>query len=124
VLVPSLRRQPSHMRFLAEHVQAKRKLLTAELNGLVTAWFAHDWPKDEPPPINGDPFANTREYPDRAVIEAVQVNGDVASVRVVFADAYVRRPIEVMLSNVAGTWRIDDLRYEDGTTFRAALAQR
>lgn len=109
------------MAFTPEAVATKRAYLAASLADSIAAWFAVPWPTDEPPPINGDPFTDSQEYPDRFRFDGVEVAGDRATVRVAFSDGTRTRPVEFILLREGSEWVVDDLRYEDGSTFREML---
>jgi hypothetical protein len=110
------------MAFTPQLVAPKRRFLTPELNAAIDAYFARPVPDDEPPPINGDPFTNSQEYPRGFRIAAVGEDETTASVDIVFTHEGADRPMSVLLRRTAEGWRIDDLRYEDGTTLRELLA--
>jgi hypothetical protein len=76
---------------------------------------------EEAPLVNGDPFTNSQEYPDRFALGASEEQGGRASVPVFFADAQRRRRVDYLLERAGGAWRVTDLRYEDGSTLRALL---
>jgi hypothetical protein len=110
------------MAFTPQTVALKRNFLTADLANLIAAYFKQPRPADEVPPINGDPFTNSQEYPDRFTIGRVEAGGSTATVPVVFRDVTPReRPVKVMMREIGGRWLIDDLRYEDGKTLRELL---
>jgi hypothetical protein len=109
------------MGFTPELVRPKRRLLSPELNALVNAYFARTMPENEPPPINGDPFTNSQEYPTGFRFGDVVSEDSSARVTVAFVHVGRTRPVTVLLRRVTGAWLIDDLIYEDGMTFRALL---
>ncbi|MBM3521977.1 MAG: DUF3828 domain-containing protein, partial [Alphaproteobacteria bacterium] len=113
------------MAFTPETAARKRRVFTAGLNAAVARYFAQDFAKDEPPPINGDPITNSQDYPTRFAIARAMSAGAKAAVRVAFADEGRTQPIDFRLRrDDGGTWRIDDIVYPDGSTFRQALASR
>jgi hypothetical protein len=109
------------MVFTAATLRPKQRFFSQDLTARIAAYFARPLPTDEPPPINGDPFTNTQEYPDRFTIGGSETADDTARVRVLFRIGPRNRPVDMLLRRVANQWRIDDLRYEDGATFRALL---
>ncbi len=110
------------MGFLADGAAAKAAWLTSELQARIDAYFARGWPDDEVPPINGDPFTDSQEYPTRFAVQAARIEGDVAEVPVRFADAYAGRELLYRLRREAGGWRIDDIDYGRGEHFSGLLA--
>lgn len=120
-------------RFLGEHltgemgfsrgsVERIRTHLTPELVAAIEAYFDHPWTADEVPPIHGDPFTDSQEYPSRFTIGPLRQEGDASAVPVLFRDGTRVRPVEVRLRLVGSRWQVDDLLYEDGATFREVLA--
>jgi hypothetical protein len=81
-------------------------------------------PTDEPPPINGDPITDSQEYPARFAVGRAAIDEARARVPVTYADSARERRVEFVLNGGAGTWRIDDIVYEDGGTLRALLAEQ
>jgi hypothetical protein len=110
------------MGFTVETAQRKRRFLSTELAAQIDSYFKQPLPADEPPPINGDPFTNSQEYPERFTIAGGETAADTARVRVIFRVGQRNRPMDVMLRRVADHWLVDDLRYEDGMTFRELLS--
>jgi hypothetical protein len=101
------------MAFLPDSVAAKRGFLSDALAQRIATYFAQPFPEDEPPPINGDPFTDSQDYPTRFVVgQATMASDGRAEVPVRLADAYVERRVIYVLAKAASGWRIDDLRYE------------
>jgi acetylornithine deacetylase/succinyl-diaminopimelate desuccinylase-like protein len=113
------------MAFTPETAARKRAWFTPSLNRAIATYFAQKFPEDEPPPINGDPITNSQDYPTRFEIARAAIKGRAATVRVTFADEGRSRPTDFRLrKSDGGAWRIDDLAYDDGSTFRQSLAAR
>lgn len=106
------------MGFTAARFARKAPWLTPALAEQGRAALAAATPPDEAPVIDGDPFTNSQEYPDRFALEASRVEGARAIVPVRFADDWSRRRVEFELERSDGAWRVADLRYEDGSTLR------
>ena len=112
------------MGFTPASVARKRDRLTPELYAQIEAYFARPTSPDEVPPINGDPFTNTQEYPSAfAVSEGTQQDTDTTRVPVVMTIGPDRRTVQVQLVRQAAGWLVDDLIYEDGSTFRESLKE-
>lgn len=111
------------MGFTVTSVDAKRVHLAATLQRAIDAYFAHPHPQDEPPPINGDPFTDSQEYPVVFSVRETRMEADVARVPVRFDDGHRTRQIEFELRKDAGAWRVSELRYEDGSTLTQVLAR-
>jgi hypothetical protein len=110
------------MHFTPETVASIRHALSATLASAVVEYFAR-LRTDEPPPVNGDPFTDSQEYPDRFIVEGTGVRDARAIVRVVFSSGARSNPVEFLLVQDGAHWLLDDMRYDDGNTFRALLNQ-
>ncbi len=111
------------MGFLPDAVAAKRAFLSDALAERIETYFGQPFPEDEPPPINGDPFTDSQEYPTRFAVGQATTAADARpEVPVRFADAHVERTIVFVLAGGPGAWRIDDLRYERGARLSDDLA--
>jgi hypothetical protein len=108
--------------FVPDSVEPKRKFLSVGLLERIAAYFAAPFPTDEPPPINGDPFTNSQDYPVLFSVGTAATSNDTAEIAVRYDDGYRPRSVVFLLRREASQWRIDDLRYDDGITFRALLA--
>jgi hypothetical protein len=112
------------MGFTVTSVDAKRVHLAATLQRAIDAYFAHPHPQDEPPPINGDPFTDSQEYPVVFSVREATYEEAVARVPVRFDDGHRARQVEFELRQDAGAWRVFELRYEDGSRLTEALVPR
>jgi hypothetical protein len=110
------------MGFTPASVATKRAFLAERLQRAISAYFAHPHPEDEPPPINGDPFTDSQEYPVLFSVREATVDGTLARVPVRFDDGHRTRAIQFELVRETEGWRVLDLRYEDGSTLTEALA--
>ena len=111
------------MGFTPESVAKKQARLTPDLYQQITAYFAKPQPANEPPLINGDPFTNTQEYPTAfEVREGTQQDLTTTRIPVVMTVGPDQRTVQVQLVRQNGAWLVDDLIYEDGSTFRSTLA--
>jgi hypothetical protein len=109
------------MGFTRASVARKEGMFTSGLTDAIGAYFARPVPEDEVPPIDGDPFTNTQEYPTGFALGRAEIHGERATVPVRFDLAGRPRLVVAVLAKVSGSWRLDDLRYEDGSTFRTLL---
>jgi hypothetical protein len=98
--------------------------VSAVLRARIDAYASADWPSDEVPPIDGDPLTDSQEHPHRFAVGPALLEDDSAEVEVRFADAYRERRVVYLLQRQSGEWQLHDLRYEDGSLFSAALAER
>ncbi len=102
-------------------VANKRELLSERLSQRIDAYFASEFPADEAPPINGDPFTDSQEYPVRFSVGDSAREGDLAAVPVRFADGWRERTVVYVLREEHGQWQVDDLRFERGMNLGALL---
>lgn len=111
------------MGFTPASVAEKRAYLAKALGGEIDAWFLKPHCPDEAPTINGDPFTDTQEYPARFAVGADDKAAHGVAVPVEFADAFARRAVRFEMTRENRRWLIADIRYEDGSTLSALLAE-
>lgn len=102
------------MEFVPGSVATKRGRLSTGLLARMNAYFVKQAPASEPPPINGDPFTDSQEYPTRFAVGPAVVENDQATVPVRFADAHREWQVRYRLVRVEGGWKVDDLNYANG----------
>lgn len=98
--------------------------LSTDLRQAADAYARAPWPADEVRPINGDPLTDSQEPPTRFAVGAARIEGPRADVPVRFADAYGERRLVYRLLQEDGRWRVQDLRYADGSWLGELLAER
>ena len=103
------------MGFLPATVSSKQAWLSASLRASIDTYFARPRPEDEVPPIDGDPFTDSQEYPFRFAVRSGHADGPGYVVPVDFADSFQQKRVVFRLLSDAGAWRIDDISYEHGT---------
>jgi hypothetical protein len=111
------------MGFDADSVAAKRDWLEPSLQAAIADYFATPRPADEAPPINGDPFTDSQEYPVMFSVRAAGSRGTQQAVPVRFDDGYRARTVVFLLARSGDGWRLDDLQYEHGGSLRQGLAE-
>ena len=109
------------MGFAPDTVARKRALLTPGLARAIDAYFERPVSEDLVPPIDGDPFTDSQEYPSRFSLGEAASVGAGAVVPVSFRDGARVRGVEFVLRRDGERWLVDDLRYEDGGTLRELL---
>lgn len=109
------------MAFTKGSAAQKASILTESLTRAIAEYFARPDPRDEAPVINGDPFTNSQEYPSGFTVGAVLRAGSRATVPVRFDEEGHYIVVEYRLQLSGTTWRVDDLHYPDGATFRGML---
>ena len=110
------------MSFSPKAMTTKRTLLTESLTAAVTRYFNRPRAPDVVPPIDGDPFTDTQEYPNRfSVAAGARQRDGTTIVRVRFADAYAERIVSYHLRMAGAVWRIDDVRYGEGESLMNQL---
>ena len=112
------------MGFLPDFVADLRPYFAASLNGAMDRYFGYPFPEDEVPPVDGDPITDSQEYPVLFSVRDAVLEGASARVPVRYDDGYRARLVEFVLRREAGAWRVEDIRYDHGGTFRELLARR
>jgi hypothetical protein len=108
--------------FLEPAATARAKWLTPSLKRAIAVYFDRRFPADEVPPIDGDPFTDSQEFPTRFAVREGQGDARTVDVPVDFADGYSARRVFYRLRKIGGgDWRVDDLLYAHGGTLREAL---
>jgi hypothetical protein len=105
----------------AAQVTALSPWLSTGLAGSLRAWLGRPVRADEVPAINGDPFTDAQEYPDAYELLPARVQGDGAEVPVWFSLGPRRWRVTCLLRRQGQRWRLDDLRYADGSRLRQLL---
>lgn len=109
--------------FTPGSVRRRARWLTPQLLERCRAYFAVSRPADEVPPVDGDPFTDSQDYPSSYRVGAATVAGDTAVVPVTFSwPGGERHTVTVVLARSPSAWRIANLRYESGSSFTALLA--
>ncbi len=111
--------------FTPAAVRRRAQWLSPGLIARCRAYFARPARPDDVPPIDGDPFTDSQEYPGAFRVGPTTVAGDTARVRVTLIWAgRERRTVTVVLVPAGGAWRIDDVRYGPGPSLRALLSAK
>jgi len=110
--------------FTPAAVRRRAGWLSPGLLGHCRSYFARPTRPDEVPPIDGDPFTDSQDYPGAFQVGPATVAGDTARVPVtlVWADQ-ARRSVTVLLVRVAGAWRVDDVLSGAGPSLRELLSK-
>ncbi len=112
------------MGFDAAAVRLRRRFLADDLLALCRAYFARPDTPDEVPPVDGDPFTDSQEYPQGFRVGAARVAGDSALVPVTMTWRWgEERPVTLVFTRGGGAWRIADVRYREGPSLRALLVE-
>lgn len=113
------------MGFTPATVARKAACLSPGLQQDIAAYFMRPAAPDEAPAINGDPFTDSQEYPSRFSLGLARIRGEHAEVPVYLGgqghDGRRQQLTLLLLREPDGGWRIDDLRYADGSALRALL---
>lgn len=110
------------MAFTADSVRLKQAFLSMALRARIDAYLAVPGSPDEAPLINGDPFTDSQEYPDRFTLGTAETRGDARIVPVRFADDVARHRVDYLLVQEGGRWVVDDLVDGRQQSFRDLLA--
>jgi hypothetical protein len=109
------------MGFTPDSVAAKSAFLSVGLRTRIAAWFATTRAPDEAPAINGDPFTDSQEYPDRFSLGAERTARQRTVVPVNFADGHSRRRVDYLLVREGARWVVEDLVDERGQSLQSLL---
>ncbi len=114
------------MSFTEKTLKAKRRYLTPAFYRLLRYELRRPVPKDETPYIEGDPFTDSQEGPERFGISSVRQAGSRARVGVFFdwverGKTVSHRICHVKLSKRWGAWRIADIVGSDGQSLLVQL---
>lgn len=109
------------MGFTRESVAHKRGFLSSALQARITHYLAAPQSPDEVPEINGDPFTDSQEYPDRFTLGAVRTTPQRTIVPVHFADSRSKRRVDYALVREGTRWVVDDLVDERGQSLHKLL---
>ncbi len=104
-------------------VKAKRRWFTAGLLDVLMKELKRPQNPDEAPYVDGDPFTNSQEPVTSKIVGAARRVGQGIEVALLMEGEGFKRDFQVLLKKEKAGWRIDDLRYDDGTTLRGFLAQ-
>lgn len=111
------------MAFTPASVALKATYLSAGLRTRIAAWFALPTSPDEVPTIDGDPFTDTQEYPDRFTLDTSRTQAARQVVPVHFADDNTRRRVDYLLVIEGGRWVVDDVIDERGVALQTLLGE-
>jgi hypothetical protein len=110
------------MGFTRDSVARKNQFLSADLRTRIGRYLAAPQSPDEVPAINGDPFTDTQEYPDRFTLGAARTEAQRTVVPVNFTIADAKRRVDYVLVSEGNRWVVDDLVDERGESVRELLA--
>jgi Protein of unknown function (DUF3828) len=112
------------MGFSKEAVSQRKAWLSPDLLSLCRKYFLRPSSPDEVPPIDGDPFTDSQEYPTAFRVEKVRLSRGIATVAVSFSGPEAQKgSVHVVLVPVKGEWLIHDVRYVSGPSFRTLLSR-
>ena len=111
-----------NMGFSEGSVRRKKNWLTPELYTMVLTEVRKPGDPDVVPPIDGDPFTNSQEYPTGfTVVKTVARSKTSAETTIRFTGQDHR--VTVRLVKLESKWLIDDIVYENGETLRQLLRE-
>lgn len=102
----------------------KRGALAPSLAEALDAYFAVDWPVDEPPPINGDPLTMSQESATRFAVFDAEISDGIARVPVRFADGATDWQVVLELERGRAGWLLTDVVDTRGERFNTWLVER
>lgn len=113
-------------------IAAKAPWLTVALQQRLNHWLARPPSPNEVPNLNGDPFTDSQEPPLAFDLTAARLQGATAEVTIRFAFGDDRshkagrastRDVVMQLAQTDSGWRIDDVRYGDGSRLSQLLGR-
>ena len=109
------------LEFSPERAIAQRAWLGDALQAKIAKYFAQDFPEGDAPPINGDPFTDSQDYPPVFSVREAAVTGDTAVVPVRFDSGHESREARYRLRKSGAGWRLEDIEYSHDTPFTKLL---
>jgi hypothetical protein len=109
------------LEFSPERAAAQRAWLSESLVRKIDQYFAQPFAEGDAPPINGDPFTDSQEYPPVFSVREAKITGAVAMVPVRLDSGYESREVHYTLRKDGGAWRVEDIDYAHGTPFTQLL---
>lgn len=100
------------MGFAQSTGKAHRAWFSKRLNQALNGYFAKPPVEDEVPAVDGDPFTDSQEYPQRFAVGKAQVSDGKSELTVRFSDAFSDRNVVYVLQREEGVWQLEDLRFE------------
>ncbi len=89
---------------------------TPELAAMIALDAARSQKSDEPPALDGDPFVGAQDWDIKDLsITVKDIAPDKAAGLVSFTNMGEKQIVELNLKKLAQGWRIDDIRWADGT---------
>jgi hypothetical protein len=113
------------MGFTEASVRRRSRWLAPDLLARCRGYFARPETPGDVPPIDGDPFTDSQDYPEGFRVGDATVRGDTALVPVTMTwpGAEARAVTLVLMRGTRG-WRIADVRYASGPPLRDLLVSR
>ncbi len=109
------------LEFTPERSTAQRGMMSNRLSQAIAKYFAQDFPEGDVPPIDGDPYTDSQEYPPIFSVRDASIDGGKARVPVRFDNGYESREVRYQLIRERERWVIDDVDYDHGTQLREWL---
>jgi hypothetical protein len=107
--------------FSPERAIAQRGWLSTGLQRRIATYFSRDFPEGDAPPIDGDPFTDSQDYPPVFSVRESTITGDAAVVPVRFDSGYESRQVRYRLRKENGAWHVDDIDYGHDMPFSELL---
>ena len=110
-------------------LKGKRKWLTPELYGLISAEMRHNTSPDEVGYFDGDPWTDSQDTPNSFRIGKADVSTDAATVEIVFRwfqgkKAFEERKCRLKLEKRGNRWLISDIISQEGESLLGELRKR
>jgi hypothetical protein len=107
--------------FSPENLRPEKPWLTESLYSGLRKKADQPTPKGDVADIDGDVFTDSQDLPTRYEVGGASIEGDRAKVEVDLVWSKEKRRDTVLLKQVGGAWKIDDIVYQDDGTLRGLL---
>ena len=110
------------MGFSESSVSLKKNWLTPELYTMLMKEAGKPGDPDVVPPIDGDPFTDSQEYPTAYTIEKTAARSETC-IEATISFTGLDHDVTVLLVKSDGGWLIDNIVYDNGDTLRGLLTR-
>ncbi|HKP72057.1 MAG TPA: DUF3828 domain-containing protein [Pyrinomonadaceae bacterium] len=117
--------------FTGANIKRRRRWLTPELYTLLLREYHREEVESAKHPdevvfMEGDPFTNTQEFPDSFSVGRAVVNGNKATVPVIFSwrSGAASKVADIKMRKLGGLWLIQNIRPDDDESLLKLLRRR
>ena len=102
----------AHPGFASETIKPQKKYLTPDLYSRLMKKLNQPVPKGDAPDIEGDVFLDCQDPPSSFQVGASAIDRATAKVEVTLLWPQEKRHCTVLLKQVSGAWKVDDIVYD------------